>query len=121
MIKLHHDRQLPIGSRTECALSVARLLKSSIAVEMSLDVEKSFMSLEVEEQFLSVPGLKTKLDFFWLRDHCRCPKCYNHDTNQRRIGIRDIGLDIRATSSEVKGDQLKVECTSPRLFDKTRV
>lgn len=64
----------------------------------------------VMDNLLSVPGLDTKLDFIWLRDHCRCNKCYNHGTNQRRLAIRDIPLDIRATSTKVDGDQLTVNC-----------
>lgn len=64
----------------------------------------------VIDHYLAVPGLDTQLDYIWLRDHCRCPKCYNHATNQRRLAIRDIPLDIIADSSKVNGDQLTVTC-----------
>lgn len=62
------------------------------------------------EDSLQVPGLNVNLDFFWLRDHCRCAQCYNQDTNQRKLDIRKIPLNIRPLSTKVNGDQLMVEC-----------
>lgn len=63
-----------------------------------------------DELFITVPGIETPLDSFWLRDHCRCSKCYNESTYQRRVSIRQIPLNVRATSAKVTGDQLTVEC-----------
>lgn len=63
------------------------------------------------ESALIVPGLDTPLDYFWLRDHCRCDKCYNYATNQRRLAIRDISLNIRpANAAGVNGDQININC-----------
>ena len=75
---------------------------------VSVDEGAQHHQLQQEEGLLSIPDLKVSC--FWLRDHCRCDKCYNHSTNQRKISIRSIPLDIRAASAKVTGDQLTVTC-----------
>lgn len=47
-----------------------------------------------------------KLNYIWLRDHCRCNTCYNHTTNQRNCDILDIPLNIQPQSSAIEGDKL---------------
>ncbi|TMW54917.1 hypothetical protein DOY81_000150 [Sarcophaga bullata] len=37
-----------------------------------------------------------QINQFWLRDHCRCNKCYNEATKQRRFNLLDIPKDIKA-------------------------
>ncbi|CAO3695198.1 hypothetical protein G6F70_006257 [Rhizopus microsporus] len=37
---------------------------------------------------------------FWLRDHCRCEKCYHPVTRQRLVNTFDIPRDIHPTSVE---------------------
>ncbi|XP_055837951.1 trimethyllysine dioxygenase, mitochondrial [Episyrphus balteatus] len=37
-----------------------------------------------------------ELDEFWLRDHCRCKKCYNVDTKQRKFSLLDLPDDVSA-------------------------
>lgn len=52
-----------------------------------------------------------KLNFYWLRDHCRCDKCYDVGTAQRKFNFMDIPLTIRPKSYEV-GEKLCVVCKS---------
>lgn len=53
-----------------------------------------------------------KLDLFWLRDHCRCEKCYDQSTHQRKISVLDIPDDIKTKSFVVDGETLRVICES---------
>lgn len=50
------------------------------------------------------------INYFWLRDHCRCSQCYATDTNQRTINILDIPLDIRPTETNIVGDHVTIQC-----------
>lgn len=36
-----------------------------------------------------------EIDEFWLRDHCRCTKCFNVATKQRKYNLLDIPKDIK--------------------------
>ncbi|KAK8724899.1 hypothetical protein OTU49_010965 [Cherax quadricarinatus] len=49
------------------------------------------------------------LPYLWLRDHCRCPLCYNHKTHQRIYDVNDINLNIRpAAVSTTKEGQMAI-------------
>ncbi|KAM7353258.1 trimethyllysine hydroxylase [Cochliomyia hominivorax] len=37
-----------------------------------------------------------ELNQFWLRDHCRCDKCYSLETKQRKYNLLDIPKDVKA-------------------------
>lgn len=74
------------------------------------------MSLEIE---VALEGDQIlKVDLFWLRDHCRCEKCYDHTNYQRKINILDISDDITAKSYKVEHHKLIVICEiqSPSKF-----
>lgn len=47
---------------------------------------------------------------FWLRDHCCCSECYNHDTKQRKIGLLDIPIDIKPSHYSIDGNELQITC-----------
>lgn len=53
-----------------------------------------------------------QIDQFWLRDHCRCNKCYNESTKQRRYNLLDIPKDVKAKELVYfnKAKLLKVTC-----------
>lgn len=55
-----------------------------------------------------------KLDLFWLRDHCRCEICYDHENHQRKSSLKDIQADISMDYvkefSLIDGDNLKLIC-----------
>ncbi|PSN42314.1 hypothetical protein C0J52_18217 [Blattella germanica] len=75
--------------------------KSSISGQLNLDKQH----LEVSSQ--SWPQ-SLKLSYVWLRDHCRCYKCYNHTTNQRSLDLLDIPPDIQPESSSIKDNELEI-------------
>jgi hypothetical protein len=53
-----------------------------------------------------------KLNYLWLRDHCRCQKCYLMETFQRKINLLDIPLDIVPEVYDFDDQQLHVTCKS---------
>lgn len=50
------------------------------------------------------------LNNLWLRDHCCCAKCYNHETKQRKIGFLDIPIDIKPSHFSIDGNELQITC-----------
>ncbi|NXP41251.1 TMLH protein, partial [Leiothrix lutea] len=42
-----------------------------------------------------------RLDFVWLRDHCRSASCYNAKTNQRSLDTASVDLGIRPRAVRV--------------------
>jgi len=44
----------------------------------------------------------------WLRDHCRCPKCYHPETRQRLVNTFAIPVDIQPRSIQVNENGLTV-------------
>ena len=57
------------------------------------------LSVTIGEEVLTLP-------FLWLRDHCRCKQCYNHDTNQKNILIQNQDANIRPEYINVSGSEL---------------
>ncbi|KAJ3108562.1 hypothetical protein HDU97_000844 [Phlyctochytrium planicorne] len=49
----------------------------------------------------------------WLRDHCKCPKCYHAGTKQRLLSTVDISKDIRVQSATLSKDFGSVQITWP--------
>lgn len=47
---------------------------------------------------------------FWLRDHCRCPLCYNKENSQRKFNITDIPLDIEPTELKTESNNVSITC-----------
>ncbi|KAI0775000.1 mitochondrial protein [Trametes elegans] len=48
----------------------------------------------------------------WLRDHCRCPKCFHPITKQRLVNTFDIPADIKPARVESKPEGLEVQWPS---------
>ncbi|XP_059615228.1 trimethyllysine dioxygenase, mitochondrial [Phlebotomus argentipes] len=65
-------------------------------------------SLIMSSECLSVPSRNLKLNYFWLRDHCRCLECYNHETKQRRFSVLTLAPDVRAKSCQFSDESLDV-------------
>lgn len=45
----------------------------------------------------------------WLRDHCRCEKCYG-ETAQRKYNILDIPLDVQPKDTKTIDDTIHIKC-----------
>uniref|UniRef100_UPI003AABA612 trimethyllysine dioxygenase, mitochondrial isoform X1 n=2 Tax=Centroberyx gerrardi TaxID=166262 RepID=UPI003AABA612 len=55
---------------------------------------------------LSHGGMSMRLDYVWLRDHCRAASCYNAGTNQRNLDTASVDLRIRPAKTKVDDGQL---------------
>lgn len=53
---------------------------------------------------------------FWLRDHCCCSECFNHDTKQRKISFLDIPIDIKPSQYNIDGNELQITCKYKNVF-----
>lgn len=51
-----------------------------------------------------------RVSYIWLRDHCRCNECYNHETFQRSLSILDVPEDVSPSSYEIRDGALNVLC-----------
>ncbi|XP_072020835.1 gamma-butyrobetaine dioxygenase-like [Amphiura filiformis] len=47
--------------------------------------------------------------FVWLRDNCRCSKCYHPSSNERTIFLTDLDIDIVPDTAEVDGETLNIK------------
>ncbi|XP_037089830.1 trimethyllysine dioxygenase, mitochondrial-like [Pollicipes pollicipes] len=47
------------------------------------------------------PAEDVLLPLVWLRDHCRCPSCYNTTTHQRQTDVRDLVFDVHPSQFAV--------------------
>lgn len=57
-------------------------------------------------------GQVVEIPLIWLRDHCRCPLCYNYDTLQKIVDLDLVRRDLNPASiklDEVE-ETLSVEC-----------
>ncbi|XP_063700953.1 trimethyllysine dioxygenase, mitochondrial [Culicoides brevitarsis] len=60
--------------------------------------------------FLEIPYNESniRVNYYWLRDHCRCENCYDKSTSQRKFNFMEISLDIRPKSHVVENGKLIV-------------
>uniref|UniRef100_A0A1Q3G1R0 Trimethyllysine dioxygenase, mitochondrial n=1 Tax=Culex tarsalis TaxID=7177 RepID=A0A1Q3G1R0_CULTA len=65
--------------------------------------ERHFLTLARPGQEEPVP-----VSYIWLRDHCRCNECYNHETFQRTLSVLDIPDDVAPDSYEIRDESLNV-------------
>ncbi|KAI0546341.1 Trimethyllysine dioxygenase [Xylaria curta] len=49
------------------------------------------------------------LDYFWLRDNCRCSVCVNQDTRQRNFNTFEIPHDIKPTQMTTNAAGLEIQ------------
>ena len=65
---------------------------------------------ELREKALTITSANEILTFHyvWLRDHCRCPLCFNAVTNQRQLDTHTIDLSIKPKHVSFTTDSLQV-------------
>lgn len=68
------------------------------------------ITLNKEELSVRYGHYHLDLPYVWLRDHCRCDVCYNHQTCQKNIDNFELDLDIRPTEVSFDGTVLTIEC-----------
>ncbi|KAK7086523.1 hypothetical protein SK128_012504 [Halocaridina rubra] len=49
------------------------------------------------------------LSYIWLRDHCKCPDCYDNFTKQRKLDIQKVPLNIRPASTKTTKEGLEIK------------
>lgn len=59
---------------------------------------------------LNYRGTQMRLNYVWLRDHCRSASSYNSQTNQRNLDTCSIDLTIRPDHTSVEDDSLVLTC-----------
>lgn len=79
-------------------------------------IECLFLATELRESELDLhhPSLvdAITLNYFWLRDHCRCAYCFVK--NHRIINILDIPLEIKPILCKVTNEQLHIKCKNAK-------
>ncbi|XP_075958731.1 trimethyllysine dioxygenase, mitochondrial [Anarhichas minor] len=65
----------------------------------------TFQSLE-DCLVINYGGTPMRLNYLWLRDHCRSPSSYNSGTNQRNLDTGSIDLNIRPDNTTVQDGHL---------------
>uniref|UniRef100_A0A1B0CUK0 Trimethyllysine dioxygenase, mitochondrial n=1 Tax=Lutzomyia longipalpis TaxID=7200 RepID=A0A1B0CUK0_LUTLO len=87
------------------------LLEIYVNLPAEVQVQKSLVEapqLVMSSEFIEVPSRSLKLNYFWLRDHCRCSECYNHRTNQRSFSFLSLPPDVKAKSCQFSDDFLAI-------------
>lgn len=86
---------------------------SDPSIDISSECSSTVDLLSIEHKTLKQP---LKVDSFWLRDHCRCSKCYG-PTFQRSSNIMDIPFDVKPTEiKEESATHLNVKCNNFKIF-----
>lgn len=73
------------------------------AMNQKIADERLFLTLKQSEEAEPI-----RISYIWLRDHCRCNECYNHNTFQRSLSILDIPEDVSPESYEIQEQNLNV-------------
>ncbi|KAH9068175.1 hypothetical protein EDB83DRAFT_636043 [Lactarius deliciosus] len=70
-------------------------------------------SANEREVFIQWDGTtRSKFHHIWLRDHCRCPRCFHSVTKQRLINTFEIPPGLEPVSTRSTADGLQVVCES---------
>ncbi|KAM3912464.1 trimethyllysine dioxygenase, mitochondrial isoform 1-T5 [Leptodactylus fuscus] len=91
-----------------------RLQSSSPVVRwLSTSPEATECSWVLHDEHLELlySGTCMRLDYVWLRDHCRSASCYNTKTNQRSLDTATVELDIKP--AQVRKDETSLYITWP--------
>lgn len=87
-----------------------QIIKSNLRVfSTSTALLNRIASTSLEKDRLKVQwqnGEKSEFHNVWLRDHCRCEKCFNYSTYQREYDMLHMPLDIKPTQATSSGEQL---------------
>ncbi|KAJ1527753.1 hypothetical protein ONE63_007708 [Megalurothrips usitatus] len=70
-----------------------------------------YLDLKVSDDHLVITSQDStaiKFHYFWLRDHCRCPACYNHSTHQRNLDTFSVPYSIQPKECSIVGNDVQV-------------
>lgn len=110
VISIKIDPEPPLSQEiTENVTTIEEEGEAEILEELPEIVQETpqidFLEIQDEEKYPE--GIR--LNYFWLRDHCRCEECYDRTTSQRKFDITDLSLDIRPLDYEIVEDELRVK------------
>lgn len=73
----------------------SRVQRFKYSVQASISRDKEFLELKTETGVDNFP-------LVWLRDNCRCEKCYHAPSTSRTIDWSHFDVNIEAKSVEVR-------------------
>ncbi|XP_048746298.1 trimethyllysine dioxygenase, mitochondrial-like [Ostrea edulis] len=85
---------------------------SSVSLQGSRNKD---VTLNQEGLLLCYGHYNLDLPYVWLRDHCRCDVCYNHETCQKNVDNYKLDLDIKPTLVTFDGTVLTLEWPDKHL------
>lgn len=100
---------------SHCIELISRLvqLNSRYKTNYSLSlINFSFAAMTTENMELKCADFAEtlNLNFFWLRDHCRCNQCYSETTHQRKFNILDISENVRPKKIVFQKKDVVITC-----------
>lgn len=67
------------------------------------DLAARYLKVSLNERQIEIP-------YIWLRDHCRCEKCYNHATFQKNVESFSLLGDLVIQDVQIQDDDLTLKC-----------
>jgi hypothetical protein len=77
-------------------------------------LKTSFTNNAIEFRTNDERNLK-KYPYIWLRDHCKCSKCFNERTEELEFDVSEINIDIKPRSVKYLNNHV-VEITCKYLL-----
>ncbi|XP_061183408.1 trimethyllysine dioxygenase, mitochondrial-like [Saccostrea echinata] len=101
-----------VKHKSSFKFSLQRSCSSSVSLQGSRNKD---INLSAEGLLLCYGQFNLDLPYVWLRDHCRCDVCYNHQTCQKNVDNFDLDLDIKPTHVSFDGTVLTLEWPDKHL------
>ena len=58
-----------------------------------------FLKTKTERRVFQYPGV-------WIRDNCQCPKCFDKSSQNRKIVLKDLNVEVKPNQVEVQKEQV---------------
>lgn len=84
---------------------ISACIKSKKLIDAKLISKKSESVVSVKFD----DGKESSYHGIWLRDHCKCPKCYHTLTKQRLVDTGEIPIDIKPLSLYLNENALQIK------------
>ncbi|KAF9561975.1 Trimethyllysine dioxygenase [Agrocybe pediades] len=102
----------PVRSAASATATATQSPSYPVEVQRLPDVEADDLPITSQDGKMVAVGWDTRTwsryHHIWLRDHCRCPKCFHAVTKQRLFNTFEIPKDIVPLRAESKDNGLEV-------------
>ena len=98
--KAASHRALSLTSASTIRPPQERPVAQSAGIRRTVNYQSDHLGLLVEFG----KGRSSKFDHIWLRDNCRCEKCFHPHTKQRQLDTYQIPLDIQPTRVDLEAE-----------------